>query len=167
VYGSLSLSDQRALSNLARNMSGAFDAAFSSWSVGLGIEDELNDLRQAVGLQALKSLANRQSCLYLDYKRMVQPEVILHTLESETYVHTEDFFFRSVHLSTECWCFVALHQLASALRLASSGQWHDAAALMRHAALVIEYMGMNISTLGCMNLRDYLGLKVEIEGTSG
>lgn len=82
VHGSLSLSDQYALSNLARNMSSVFDAAFSSWSVGLGIEDELNDLRQAVGLQALLSLVNRQLGLYLDYKQMVQLKVILHTLES-------------------------------------------------------------------------------------
>ena len=35
------------------------------------------------------------------------------------------------------------------------------------AAHVIEFMGSNITTLRSMNLRDYLLLKVEIEGTSG
>ena len=35
------------------------------------------------------------------------------------------------------------------------------------AAHIIEFMGSNITTLRCMNLRDYLLLKVEIEGTSG
>ena len=48
-----------------------------------------------------------------------------------------------------------------------AGNMHAAAADTRQGALIIEYMGTNISTLRCMNLRDYLELKVEIQGTSG
>ena len=47
-----------------------------------------------------QSLENRKGGLYLDYKRMVRPEVILNTYQSETYRHSEDFFFRSIHLAT-------------------------------------------------------------------
>ena len=47
------------------------------------------------------------------------------------------------------------------------GCWLRAAAFVHHAAVIIEYIGSNIMTLRCMNLRDYLILKVEIEGTSG
>ena len=49
----------------------------------------------------------------------------------------------------------------------SGKNWHEAAAYVRHAGLIIEYLGTNVSILKCMNLRDYLQLKVEIEGTSG
>jgi hypothetical protein len=187
VYAGLSASDRVALSNVVRNISGAFDAAFSCWSVGVGIEDQLNLLRNSVGLSNLPSLATRKSGLYLgpvctcvclsvcvcvyvcvcvcacicecmyvctyirvrvcvcvcvcifkawhgkvtcrwstglsDYKRMVRPEVILATYESETYRHSEDFFFRSIHLVTECWAFVALRSLNSASQHTLLGEY--------------------------------------------
>ena len=40
----------------------------------------------------------------------------------------EDFFFRTVHLGTACWAFVALQRMAGALQLAQAGAWHVAAA---------------------------------------
>jgi hypothetical protein len=183
VYAGLSASERVALSNVVRNISGAFDAAFSCWSVGVGIEDQLNLLRNSVGLSNLPSLATRKSGLYLgplcthtyvflcvcvsmcacvrarasrvcvclclclcvcmciyfkawhgkvtsrwsaglsDYKRMVRPEVILATYESENYRHSEDFFFRSIHLATECWAFVALRSLNSASQHTLLGEY--------------------------------------------
>ena len=65
VYAGLSASERVALSNVVRNISGAFDAAFSCWSVGVGIEDQLNLLRNSVGLPGLPSLTTRKSGLYL------------------------------------------------------------------------------------------------------
>ena len=167
VYETLGASDQLALQSVVRNISGAVDAAFSCWSVGVGIEDQLNILRESCGLLPLPSLAAKRQGLYLDYKGMVRPEVILETFKSETYRHNEDFFFRSVHLATECWTFIALDRLNHAYKLSLEGQWHRAAGFVHHAAVIIEYVGSNIMTLRCMNLRDYLSLKVEIEGTSG
>jgi hypothetical protein len=245
VYDELEAYDMQVLRNVVRNITGAFDAAFSCWSVGVGMEDQLNTLRCCVGLKELDSLAMRRSGLYLglslalfhmlppallwhvtqltqlayiplsaDYKRMVRPEAALSSYHSESYRHSEDFFFRSVHLGTECWCFVALDRLrlASAYPLLGSALhshshhrycifagWpcalpsvvvvllscghrmclqsltsvfllcagqdagaHQAAALIRDAALIIDYLGTNIMTLRAMNLRDYLLLKVPV-----
>ena len=117
-----------------------------------------------------------------------------------------------MHLSTECWCFVALDRLRSASAYPLMGSalhahshhhystfagWpfalshvvvvlssfghrmclqsltvslcagqdagaHQAAALIRDAALIIDYLGTNIMTLRAMNLRDYLLLKVPV-----
>jgi hypothetical protein len=64
---------------------------------------------------------------------MVRPEVILATFELENYRHSEDFFFRSVHLATECWSFVALEHLRHALRLSLLGNLHN----MHHAAALV------------------------------
>jgi hypothetical protein len=40
----------------------------------------------------------------------------------------EDFFFRTVHLGTDCWAFIALSRMASAQTFAEGGNWHLAAA---------------------------------------
>lgn len=40
----------------------------------------------------------------------------------------EDFFFRTVHLGTDCWAFIALSRVASAQAFAEGGNWHLAAA---------------------------------------
>ena len=55
-------------------------------------------------------------------------QVVEATLSQEVYEHEEDFFFRTVHLGTECWSFVALNRMAAAKQLAEEGQWHVAAA---------------------------------------
>lgn len=136
----------------------------------------------------------------------------------------EDFFFRTVHLGTDCWAFIALSRMHSAQELAAAGAWHVAAARatqvcgwlrrlpQRHepavASLTVpfppyrwcrrpascsewhmgrerkrgappvplreknplvacRYLGDHVLLLTSMNLRDYLLLKVELEGTSG
>ena len=50
------------------------------------------------------------------------------TLSGEVYEHEEDFFFRTVHLGTECWAFVVQNRIAIAQQCAEEGQWHIAAA---------------------------------------
>jgi len=167
AFASLRPSDRLALQNVIRNITAAFDGAFSRWQVGLGIEEQLNQVREIVGLEPLDGLYKRRDGLYLDYACMVRPDVVLATRTEEHYTHSEDFFFRSIHLATECWSFVALDRLANADLQCQGEHWHEAAAYVRHAGLIIEYLGANVSTLKCMNLRDYLHLKVEIEGTSG
>ena len=62
--------------------------------VGLGIEEQLNELRKQVGLEPLAGLAKRREGRCLDYLRMVRPEVVLATKTEEHYTHSEDFFFR-------------------------------------------------------------------------
>lgn len=46
------------------------------------------------------------------------------TLSAEEYEHEEDFFFRTVHLGSECWAFVVHNRIATAQQLAEEGQWH-------------------------------------------
>jgi hypothetical protein len=71
AYGGLEPCDRQALRNVVRSISGAFDAAFSCWSVGVGVEEQLNVLRCKVGLPRLDSLARRLSGLFLDYRYAV------------------------------------------------------------------------------------------------
>ena len=98
----------------------------------------------------------------------MRPNVIMDTFTGKVYEHNEDFFFRSVHLGTECWAFVALQRLDSAKRqLADFSHWHNAAAHILSASHILSYLGDHIMMLTSMILRDYLKLKVEIEGTSG
>jgi hypothetical protein len=50
-----------------------------SWTVGLGIEGQLNALRESVGLPRLPSLD--AFATNLDYARLVKPEVVAATYE--------------------------------------------------------------------------------------
>ena len=55
-------------------------------------------------------------------------QVVEATLSGEVYEHEEDFFFRTVHLGTECWAFVVQNRIAIAQQCAEEGQWNIAAA---------------------------------------
>ena len=86
------------MTKVIRNITNALEGAFRDWSVGLGIEGQLNELRAVVGLPLLASFeARERSGCHLDYSRLVRPEVVAATYKDD-YVHAEDFFFRSVHL---------------------------------------------------------------------
>ena len=73
-------------------------------------EEQLRQLRQSVGLAPIERAPKRE---HLDYAVLVRPAVVANTLLRENYSHSEDFFFRSVHLGTECWAFIALDRLRS------------------------------------------------------
>ncbi|GMH60309.1 hypothetical protein TL16_g03023 [Triparma laevis f. inornata] len=165
VYGNLSAPEKYSLRKVIRNITGAFQTYFGDWTVGIGLEEQLSEIRQLVGLPALKVEFGRR---YLDYKALVRPHVIMDTFQNKIYEHTEDFFFRSVHLGTECWAFIALRRLESACKqLRDYSHWHNAAAHILSATHILSYLGDHIMMLTSMILRDYLRLKVEIEGTSG
>jgi selenocysteine lyase/cysteine desulfurase/tryptophan 2,3-dioxygenase len=164
-YDNFSEPEKNSIRKVVRNITGTFLTCFSEWSVGVGIEGQLSSIRQLVGLPPLTSEYGKR---YLDYKTMVRPSVITDTLTNNTYDHREDFFFRSVHLGTECWAFVALRRLQSAgEQLTKYNHWHNAAAHITSASHILSYLGDHIMMLTSMVLRDYLQLKVEIEGTSG
>jgi tryptophan 2,3-dioxygenase len=179
------------LLKLVLNLSAAF-ASFDRWTVGLGLEPQLDALRAAVGLGPMsggngdngsngnnntsanadqnknsKNKNHQNQRLFLDYNRLVRPELVEKTLTDHVYDNAEDYFFRAVHLGTECWAKVALNRLAGAKRLAEEGRWRAASARCAQAASVLEYLGDHVLLLTTMNLRDYLELKVQIEGTSG
>ncbi len=148
-----------SVTKVVRNITNAVEGAFSAWSVGLGIEAQLNELRAVVGLSRIASFdAREHSGRHLDYARLVRPEVVAATYHA--YPHAEDFFFRSVHLGTDCWSFVVTRRLESARSLASQGEWFTASARVRQAAHILEYLGKHVMMLTSMVLRDYLELKV-------
>jgi tryptophan 2,3-dioxygenase len=200
----------RSLKKVIRNISGAFQTSFGDWTVGVGVEEQLSEIRELVGLSPLKSEFGKRFLAYKEVSRrgkcccsvlvvnlltlepfnlfvaclttlvcrfaappsrnsqLVRPEVIMKTLTEKTYEHNEDFFFRSVHLGTECWAFVALRRLDTAKKqLSEFSHWHNAAAHILSASHILSYLGDHIMMLTSMILRDYLKLKVEIEGTSG
>lgn len=55
------------------NITNTFDSSFSRWTVGLGIEHQLNELRVAAGLE--EEARFRTRARNLDYTQLVQPEV--------------------------------------------------------------------------------------------
>ena len=59
-------------------MTCAFQAAFSRWTVGFGIEGQWNALRAAVGLPRLPGL--QEKAHNLDYALLVKPHVVAATL---------------------------------------------------------------------------------------
>ncbi len=74
---------------------------------------------------------------------------------------------RTIHLGTECWLLVASRSAAYARQLAAAGHWHVAAGRLAHVSRQLSFLGEHMLMLTSMNLRDYLQLKVELEGTSG
>jgi len=59
------------------NITNTFDSSFSRWTVGLGIEHQLNELRVAAGLA--EEARFRARARNLDYAQLVHPEVSLRT----------------------------------------------------------------------------------------
>lgn len=161
----MTVAEHNSLIKVVLNITNTFDSSFSRWTVGLGIEHQLNELRVAAGLA--EEARFRARARNLDYAQLVHPEVVEATLSGEVYEHEEDFFFRTVHLGSECWAFVVHNRVAIAQQCAEEGQWNIAAARIIQAARMLHYLGDHILMLTSMNLRDYLRLKVEIQGTSG
>lgn len=161
---SLSTAERNSLIKVIINLTTIAFGSFQRWTVGLGIEPQLNSLREAVNLSPLPITHHH----FLDYERLVRPKVVEGTTVDHHGIHYhEDFFFRSVHLGTECWAHIALQRLHSAKQFAERRMWHVAASRMNQAARILEYLGSHVMLLTTMNLRDYLYLKVELEGTSG
>ncbi len=165
AFAGMSQGEKNSMRKVVRNVTGTFETCFSSWTVRVGVEGQLSELRRVVGLSPMTTSYGRAT---LDYTSLVRPSVITETYTNREYPHSEDFFFRSVHLGTECWAFIALSRLdAATTALRKHGHWHNAAASVLSAAHIVEYLGRHITMLTSMVLRDYLKLKVEIEGTSG
>lgn len=58
------------------------------------------------------------------------------------YSNAEDFFFRTVHLGTECWMFAANALASYGAEHAANGAWHVAAArtaLVRAAGIIDDW----------------------------
>ncbi|KAL0045339.1 hypothetical protein WJX82_004255 [Trebouxia sp. C0006] len=161
----MTVAERNSLIKVVLNITNTFDSSFSRWTAGLGIEHQLNELRVAAGLA--EEARFRARARNLDYAQLVHPEVVEATLSGEVYEHEEDFFFRTVHLGSECWAFVVHNRVAIAQQCAEEGQWNIAAARIIQATRMLHYLGDHILMLTSMNLRDYLRLKVEIQGTSG
>ena len=106
-----------------RNVTNAVEALVAGWTVGLGLEAQLNALRESVGLPRLPALDAFSA--FLDYRRLVRPEVVAATYEDEAYAHSEDFFFRSVHLGTDCWAFVVHNRLEGAREVGEQGRGEE------------------------------------------
>ncbi|GBG27115.1 Nematode resistance protein-like HSPRO2 [Hondaea fermentalgiana] len=157
--------EAQSLRKIVRNITGAFTTCFGDWSVGVGVEEQLSALRELVGLSPYAVPYGRK---YLAYEEMVRSAHVASLLTDQEYQHKEDFFFRAIHLGTECWAFVLLDRISSAQNhIKRNGHFCNAAACVRVAASTFEYLGAHVMMLTSMVLRDYLELKVEIEGTSG
>jgi hypothetical protein len=131
---------RRSLTATVRSLVNAFRSHTGLWAVGLGPEPQLNRLCAAAGLPPL--VAERPRCL--DYALLVRPQAAADTLLREEYGHAEDFFFRTVHLGTECWAYVAGSRLRAAAAYARGHEWRQATVQMRCAASILEYLGDHV-----------------------
>ena len=131
---------RRSITGTVRALANAFRSHTGLWTVGLGLEPQLNRLCAAAGLPAL--LMQRPRCL--DYALLVRPQVTVDTLTREEYRHAEDFFFRTVHLGTECWAFIAGSRLRVAVDYARDHEWRQSALQIDCAAHVLEYLGDHV-----------------------
>ena len=80
-------------------------------------------------------LTLRYCLLILSSDSQLMAQVVEATLSVEVYEHEEDFFFRTVHLGSECWAFVVHNRVAIAQQCAEEGQWNIAAARIFQASL--------------------------------
>lgn len=140
ALASASADTRRSLTATVRALVNSFRSHTGLWAVGLGPEPQLNRLCAAAGLPPL--VAERGRCL--DYALLVRPRAAADTLLREEYVHAEDFFFRTVHLGTECWAFVAGSRLRAAAACARGREWRQATVQMRCAARILEYLGDHV-----------------------
>ena len=67
-----------ALHQVVHSITCAFQAAFSRWTVGFGIEGQWNALRCSVGLEELPGLLSKSH--NLDYALLVKPHLVAATL---------------------------------------------------------------------------------------
>lgn len=150
-FRTMSGPERQSVIRVVHNVTGQFELSFRRWTVGVGCEEQLAQLRECVGLPPTPV---RPLATYLDYSVLVRPMVCANTLLQEAYVHKEDFFFRTVHLGTECWGFVALGRLRSALeQVECHSHWQNAAAHVNSCAHILEYLGTHITMLTSMVLR--------------
>ena len=94
------------------NITNTFDSSFSRWTVGLGIEHQLNELRVAADLA--EEARFRARARNLDYAELVHPEVAicqhLLCLSVTQAVHqtagqnaSKQSFVLSCAISMSCW----------------------------------------------------------------
>ena len=54
TWAKLTVPEQFSLKKVIRNVTGAFQTCFGDWTVGIGMEEQLSEVRGLVGLPALK-----------------------------------------------------------------------------------------------------------------
>jgi hypothetical protein len=75
----MSVPERHSIIKVIRNITGKIDTSFSTWSVGIGWEEQLQQLRESVGLAPLAVNAKKE---YLNYAVLVRPTSVANTLVS-------------------------------------------------------------------------------------
>ena len=74
----MSVPERHAIVKVVRNITGKIDSSFATWSIGVGFEAQLSQLRGSVGLAPVSSATPKSKCL--DYELLVRPSVCADTL---------------------------------------------------------------------------------------
>lgn len=158
--GALRSAELKQLRRSLLHVAHALSSLTAQWSVSIGLEAQLLRLLTLVDAEASASFSFPKHERTLKYAELVRPQVALDSLRAENYRYFEDFFFRSAHVGTEAWAFVIHEFIRHAMRIASLGQWREAALDVRMAARLLSYLGDHVYTLTNMNTKDYMLLKV-------
>jgi tryptophan 2,3-dioxygenase len=103
-----------------------------------------------------------------DYERYLRTDELLSLQKpAEERVHHDELLFQTVHQSSELWLKLATTEVEEAARQLDSGQLAPAMALLRRAALCLQYITAQLDMLGQMDPWDYQQVRVVLGHGSG
>ncbi|NOK59466.1 MAG: hypothetical protein GFH27_549283n74 [Chloroflexi bacterium AL-W] len=145
-----------------QEISDQFFILFKDLPFSIGIEEQLNTLRQQKGLGRYP-LSDKP---VLDYARIVAPEQVFANRPDE-FCGSEEHLFITAHQSIECWMYLVHRLMVVATTEAKSGHWLAAARHIEHASQCV-YMTAEIGELlNLMTLADFQPLRVQLREASG
>jgi hypothetical protein len=142
----------------------SFFAAFANIAFDVGLETQLNSIRERSGLPAL--LRSETPAPVMDYAAVVLPDAVRRLRNDEPF-GAEDRLFAGIHQMTECWLHIAHFRLARTKEDAESGRWRDAAHHLEQASQAIQVVIKIGQLLDLMTLADYHPLRVRLRDGSG
>lgn len=158
-FADFSVADKCAAKMLVERLCVAFISIKLTYKTNLDVEAQLERISNIVGHNFIGNVLS-DDAKTVNYACISQSHVIGTTLSCENYEHPEDFFFRTMHLVTECWAVVHNNYLDVAFEAAVARDWLCASEIIDRCNDVLNYMGDHMLLLCSMNLKDYLIYKV-------
>ncbi|MEM8535332.1 MAG: nuclear transport factor 2 family protein [Chloroflexota bacterium] len=148
--------------NRVQAISDQFFLLFKELPFAIGVEEQLNILRQQKGLGRYP-LSDKP---VLDYVRIVSPTQVMANRPAEV-CGPEEHLFITIHQSIECWMHLVHRLMGVATTEARSGHWLAAAQHIEHASQCVYLTAELGELLNLMTLADFQPLRVQLREASG
>ena len=164
-YDSCVEMEQWSIRSMVLSIYSEFRTLSMKYNMNMGVEYQLRELIHVIGFEQLYNDSyswsmNAGNRPVFKYAQVIKPKVVANTRVNIQFEHPEDFFFRTIHVGTECWGKVAMSLLSKSYQLAENGSWKDAAYSVELVCDILNYLGNHVLSLTSMNLRDFLVYKV-------